>query len=119
MSSSYKRSERVAEELKREVSDIILRRIKDPSIGFVTLTFVQLTDDLKLAKIYFTVLGDKVKISETKKALNRAVGFIRSELRGRLDLKFIPEIKFYYDDTIEKATKIEELLNKIKSEKEN
>ena len=111
----YKRSERVACDLKVQLSNIILKEIKDPLIGFITITDVIISDDLKVAKIFFSVLGDKTDKERSYKGLLRAKKFLRRELSSRMRLKSIPELRFFIDDTLEKVSKIEELLKRAKS----
>ena len=109
-----KRAHRVAELLKREISKIIFEEIKDPGIDFVTITNVKISDDLRSSKVYFTVLGDKAKRENTRQSLERATKFIRSEVGKRLSLRYVPELKFHYDDVADYAENIENLFLKIK-----
>jgi ribosome-binding factor A len=109
----YKRSQRVAEALRHEISQIITQQLKDPEIGITTVTAIKVTDDLKLAKIYVSILGNQETRDKGLHALERAKSWIRSELGNRVDLKFVPELKFYYDETIDYAENIESLLKKI------
>lgn len=111
---SYKRSSRVAGLLKREVSRIIFEDIKDPRIGLVTITQVDVSEDLRTAKIYLSVLGDKVARDQTLQGLERAKKFIRMEIARTTELRYTPELKFYYDDSYSYAENIENLLKKIK-----
>ena len=112
----YKRSERIAAFIQEEVSKMLLTELKDPAVGFVTITKVQVTDDLRYAKIYYSVLGGDDKIDESRDALDRATGHIRTELGRRLKMRFVPTITFHYDDTTAYADHIEQLLKKIKEE---
>ncbi len=109
----FKRSLRVSELIKREVSSIIFFTIKDPSVKSVNLTFVKVTDDLKYAKIYYRVLGDDKAKDNASRGLERAKNFIRAEIGHRTELRFIPEIEFCYDTSIENAEHIESLIKKI------
>ena len=111
---TYKRSERVSDQIKEEIADILMRKIKDPRIGFVTVTDVELADDLRNAKVFVSVLG--AERSATLKGLESASEFIRSELGRRLRLKFIPELLFRYDDSAERGAHIMELLNEVDKE---
>lgn len=113
----FKRSDRVATAIKEEVSKILLSEIKDPAVGFITITKVSLSDDLAHAKIYFSIYGNDEKKEQSNEALNRANGFIRSELSHRLKLRFTPTLTFLYDDSAAYADHIESLLQKIKEEK--
>lgn len=109
----FKRSLRVSELIKREISTIIFFTIKDPTVKSVTITFVKVTDDLKHAKIYYRVLGDDQAKDAALKGLERAKNFIRAEIGHRTDLRFVPEIEFFYDNSMDAAEHIDALLKKI------
>lgn len=109
----FKRADRVSKLLREEISQIITRDLKDPLVSFVTITNINLTDDLKLARVYVGILGDEEAKNKSLKGLTRAVKFIRTELGHRTNLKYVPEIEFYYDETLEYAQKIDSLLKKI------
>ena len=109
------KSERVADSLMEQISYILENEVKNKDINFVTITDAEVTNDLSYAKIYFTVL-DETKIKETEKALKSASGFIRHELRDRVDIRQIPELKFIYDTSIEYGKRIEEKLKEINEE---
>ena len=103
--------------MKREIADILMRKIKDPRIGFVTVTGVDVAQDLKNAKVFVSVYGgDK---EESLKGLKSATPFIRSELGKRIRMRCIPEILFRYDGTVEQGAHIMELLRSIEEGKEN
>ena len=106
------KSERVADNLIQQISYIIKTEVKNKDINFVTITDAEVSNDLSFAKIYFTVL-DETKIEETEKALKSASGFIRHELRDRVDIRQIPELRFVYDKSIEYGKRIEEKLKEI------
>ncbi|ASS91517.1 30S ribosome-binding factor RbfA [Aeribacillus pallidus] len=110
------RANRVAEQMKKELSDIIGRKIKDPRIGFVTVTDVHLTGDLQIAKVYISVLGNEEQKENTMKALAKAKGFIRSEIGSRIRLRKTPEIHFEFDETIDYGNRIESLIHELKKE---
>lgn len=110
----YKRSQRVSELLKREISHIIFYTIKDPAVKPVTVTFVKVTDDLKHANIYYRVLGDESVKAEALRGLERAKSYIRFEIGQRTELRFVPEIEFFYDTDLDEAERIELLLHRIK-----
>ncbi len=108
---TYKRSVRVGDQMKQEIADILMRKIKDPRIGFVTVTDVELSDDLRNAKVFVSVYGgDK---EETFKGLKSAAPFIRSELGRRMTMRCVPEILFRFDSTVEQGAHIMELLHEI------
>ena len=116
MSVKPKRSTRVADQLKREIAGLLLRKIKDPRVQSVTITGVKLTNDLKKASIYFVLRGDDQKKEEALRGMRSAKGFIRYELGNTLNLKYVPEIEFYYDGSFDYAERIETLIDKIKEE---
>ena len=109
----FKRSRRVSELLREDISQIITQQLRDPLIGIVTVTSIQLTDDLKLARVYVSILGDEKSRQDGLRGLERATKFIRSEIAHRTNLRYVPELKFYYDETIDYAQNIESLLKKI------
>lgn len=104
---------RYAGNLKKEISSIIDLKVSDPDKGFITITSVKVTNDLKIASVYYTVFGDEKQKKLTKKALDRSKGFIRNELKPSIKSRWLPELRFFYDDTIEQANKINALLHKI------
>jgi ribosome-binding factor A len=102
--------------MKKELGEIIGRKIKDPRIGFVTVTDVQVTGDLQQAKVFISVLGDDLQRENTLKGLAKAKGFIRSEIGQRIRLRKTPEITFEFDESIDYGNRIENLLYQIKEE---
>jgi ribosome-binding factor A len=114
----YKRSQRVRDLLREEIADIIFFKVKDPRIGFLTVTGVDLTDDLKIAVVYVSILKEEEKQS-TLDILHAAKSFIRSELSKRLKMKFIPSIDFRLDTSIEYGNRIDQLLDDIRKKDEH
>jgi ribosome-binding factor A len=113
---TYKRSVRVGDQMKQEIADILMRKIKDPRIGFVTVTDVELSDDLRNAKVFVSIYGgDK---EETFKGLKSASAFIRSELGRRMSMRSVPEILFRFDATVEQGAHIMELLHEIETKQD-
>ncbi|MGH2403407.1 MAG: 30S ribosome-binding factor RbfA [bacterium] len=110
------RAERLAEVIRAEASAIIQRGLKDPRIGFVSITDVVVSADLRHAKIFVSVLGDEEAKRGTMAALERATGFVRSELGARVAVRFVPEILFRLDESIEHGTRINALLRKVAEE---
>ncbi len=108
---TYKRAERVSDQMKQEIADILMRKIKDPRIGFVTVTDVEVADDLRNAKVFVSVYG--AEKATTLKGLESASPYIRSELGKRMRMKFIPELLFRYDESVERGAHINELLHEI------
>jgi len=110
------RVERVAEQMKKEIAELLQDEIKDPRIGFVTVTDVELSSDMQHAKVYVSVYGDEEQKKQTLEALDRATGFIRREIGRRIKLRLVPEIVFKYDESIERGDRIARLLSRIKAE---
>lgn len=108
------RANRVAEEIKKELGEILTVKLKDPRVGFVTVTDVEVTGDLQQAKIFISVLGDQEKKNETLLGLAKAKGFIRSEIGKRIRLRKTPEISFEYDEALEYGNRIETILRDLK-----
>lgn len=112
------RANRVGEQMKKELSDIIGRKIKDPRIGFVTVTDVQVTGDLQQAKVYISVLGDEEQRENTLKGLAKAKGFIRTEVGQRIRLRKTPEIIFEWDESMEYGNRINTILHQLQNDNE-
>jgi ribosome-binding factor A len=110
------RTGRVGEQIKKEMSNLIQTELKDPRIGFVTVTGVDVTGDLSEARIYISILGNEEQKEETLHAIGRAKGFLRSELGKRIRLRHTPEIEFRFDSSIEYGSRIEALLQQINRE---
>ncbi len=111
-----KRSEKLAETIHETISSLLSRGLNDPRIGFVTITAVEVTDDLSLARIFFTVMGDAKGRKDSAAGLNSAKGFIRKELGRVLTVRHIPELVFAYDHSQEYGNRIDEILREIASE---
>lgn len=110
------RPERVAELLRRELAILIPQTVRDPHVARVTLTYAQVARDLSAAKVYFTLLGDVSKVKETERALNHAAGFLRHELRSRVVLRSIPQLRFYYDASVERGARVSSLIERAIAE---
>ncbi|RFU61570.1 30S ribosome-binding factor RbfA [Peribacillus glennii] len=110
------RANRVGEQMKKELTEIIGRKIKDPRIGFVTVTDVAVTGDLQQATVYISVLGDEEQKENTLKGLAKAKGFIRSEIGQRIRLRKTPEIAFEFDESIAYGNRIDTLIHQIHAE---
>lgn len=109
-----KRQTQVAEEIKQIVSILLQRELKDPRIGFVTVTNAQVTQDLKYARIFISVLGTAEEQKATMQALTSGRGFIRREIASRMEIRAVPEIQFRLDKGMEYSTQINDLLNEIR-----
>ncbi|HUK57399.1 MAG TPA: 30S ribosome-binding factor RbfA [Nitrospiria bacterium] len=110
--ADYKRSERVGDQIRMEIADILMTKVKDPRIGFVTVTSVAVSDDLRNAKVFISVLG--AEAARSFQGLEKARSFIRSELGRRMKLRFVPELSFHEDHTAEEAAKIFKLMDEMK-----
>jgi ribosome-binding factor A len=106
------RKDRVAGLIREVISDIVVRRIKDPRVQGVTITDVRMSGDLKSARVYFSSLTDG-KVEDHKQGLDSAQGFIRRELRRELDLRYIPELAFFYDTAFDHSVKISQILKEL------
>jgi len=115
---AYNRPEKVAVAIKRKVSEIILIELKDPRIGFVTVTEVKVSRDLRNVKIFFSVLGDEKQKKSAIIGLERATSYVRRIIGKEMGFRFTPEIIFRYDETYEYSQRVTELLNKVKTEEE-
>ena len=113
---SFRRADKVADLLKVEVSDILLRQINDPQVQGITVTGARVTDDLRQARIFFVRMGDNTCSDETMKGLDRAAGFLRRELGKRLRLRHVPEIKFTFDESFAYGDRINRLLAEIEKD---
>ena len=111
--SQGSRPERIADQIRGEIALLLAREVHDPGIGFVTLTRVQVTPDIQLARVYYTALGDDKARSNTGRALSRATPFLRRQIGSRLRLRRVPELEFLYDESVAGQDRIERLLKEI------
>lgn len=111
---SFKRADRVNALLQRELGTLISEELSDPRIAFSTVTAVEVTDDLRSAKVHVSVLGGDEQIASTLKALEEAKGYLRHELGSRTDLRFVPELTFLNDRTAEQSARITALLREAR-----
>ena len=110
------RQRRLADLIKENISQIIFRKLKDPRKGFITITRVKVSGDLRLATIFYTTLGNVEEREKSQNTLENAKSYIRNELAPILKLRFLPELRFFYDESGKYAEHIETLLKKIKAE---
>ncbi|MFN2364707.1 MAG: 30S ribosome-binding factor RbfA [Halarsenatibacteraceae bacterium] len=110
------RKRRLSELLKEEISDIILKEVKDPRIGFVSVNDVELTGDLRQAKVFVSVIGDQTERDDTMDGLKKATGFIRKLVGERITVYHTPELEFKYDDSIEHGIHISNLIKEVREE---
>lgn len=111
-----KRNDRLAEEIKRELAQIFLEQMKDPRLNLVSITRVEVTNELSHARVFVSVMGDDEERTNVEKALQGARGYLRSEIGSRLKVRRVPELVFQIDRSIEHAVHIASLLNQIKKE---
>ncbi|MGR9105588.1 MAG: 30S ribosome-binding factor RbfA [Gammaproteobacteria bacterium] len=117
MPREFSRSQRVASQMQRELAGILQSELKDPRLGFITVNAVELTRDLSLAKIYFTILGKAPgQIEKERAILEHSIPFIRRELAKRMRLRVLPELRFVYDESLEKGMRIDRLLQDLARE---
>jgi ribosome-binding factor A len=116
---SYARSERVASEIQRELAVVLFRHTNDPRLADVLITGVKMTADLKLATIYFHAPGDGQRRDAALAGLQSAAGHLKRELSGRLKLRYMPELRFFYDDSFDYGQHIERVLKKIHEQSTN
>ncbi|MBI1396011.1 MAG: 30S ribosome-binding factor RbfA [Betaproteobacteria bacterium] len=105
------RATRLGDQIQRDLSEIIRLELKDPRIGFVTLTGVELSPDLTHAKVFFTVLGDVEALDETRSTLRRASGFLRSRLAHSMTTRVTPELHFEYDESVSRGARVSRLID--------
>jgi ribosome-binding factor A len=110
------RPDRVAEQIRIELTQLLARDVHDPGIGFITLTKVTVSPDLQLARVYYTSLGDEKGLRETEKALRRALPFLRRQIAQRVRLRRVPELELFYDKSVAQHDRIEQILQELKVE---
>src|SRR5512143_3600235 len=115
---SGRRADRVAEAVREVIADLLLRDIKDPRIGMITLTSVEFSDDLKHARVYFSCVGDHTARERSLSGLRSASGFIRAQVTRRLKLRYAPDLMFVFDPSLEVADRVATLLKDARSRNE-
>jgi ribosome-binding factor A len=111
------RPDRLADQIRAEISQLLAREVHDPGIGFVTITRVTVTTDLQIAHIHYTTMADEAARKQTTKALARVLPFLRRQLAGRLRLRRVPELDFRFDRSIEHQDRVERLIHEIQTER--
>ncbi|HKK00557.1 MAG TPA: 30S ribosome-binding factor RbfA [Desulfuromonadales bacterium] len=111
----FQRAHRVGEQIQKEISALLVRGLKDPRIGFVTITAVEVTPDLHLARVYFTAMGDEAARKNSELGLKHSVPFLRRELGRRLRMRYVPDLLFVFDSSLEYGNRIESLLRDLKT----
>lgn len=115
---SNERARRVGQAIQEELGRLFIKGLKDPRIGFLTITGVKMTPDLRSGTVFYSVLGDEAARRETAAGLRAAGGFLRREVGRALSLRHTPELLFVYDESIERGARIEELLQEVKKQGE-
>jgi ribosome-binding factor A len=110
-----KRAIRVGDVLLKELADLLMRRVRDPRVTGVTLTGIRVSNDLKHAKVYFSLIGDEQAIMEVQEGLESAKGFIRREIGQRMELKYVPDIVFKHDPSLATGERMEKLFQNMKA----
>ncbi|MGE5816603.1 MAG: 30S ribosome-binding factor RbfA [Deltaproteobacteria bacterium] len=111
----YQRADRVGDLLVELISDLLRKEIRDPRINAVTVTGVKVSKDLRHARVYFSLLGRQEDRKTVSAGLKSATGFIRSKVAKQLNLRFVPTLEFFYDESEDEAQRIDDLLNQVKS----
>ena len=102
--------------MKREIGEIIDRRLKDPRVGMVTVTDVSVTADLRYARVYFTVLGEQKELQQARDGLESARLYIQGEIGRRIRMKYTPELSFHFDESLQRGLHIDKVLKELKTE---
>ena len=110
------RPEKVGEQIRIELTQLLARDVHDPGVGFITLTKVSVSPDLQLARVYYTSMGDEKALRETEKALGRALPFLRRQIAQRVRLRRVPELEFFFDKSVAHQDRIEQVLQELKAE---
>lgn len=111
MPRDFPRSRRIADQVQRELSEIIRLELKDPRVGMITITDVDVSPDNKNARVFFTVLGDQKRVDDATDGLTRAAGFLRSCLAQRMEMRSVPHLQFRYDASVERGMRISQLID--------
>ena len=111
MPKDYSRAQRIAEQIQREMAELIRLELKDPRVGLVTITGVEVTQDYEHAKVFFTLLGEAQQAADSLVGLQRAAGFLRSQLSRRMQLRIIPQLHFIYDESVERGIHLSKLID--------
>lgn len=119
MPKEYSRSQRVVEQIRRELAELIRTEVKDPRVGFITLTDVEITPDYAHAKVYFTSMQGADGVDEILVGLRRASGFLRRELGRRVRIHTTPELHFHYDKSVEEGSRLSRLIDEVVREDES
>lgn len=114
----FARSDRVGGQIQKVLSEILLKKIKDPRLKAATITSVKMSRDLKFAKVYFVTSGGKERMDEAVEGFKSAIGYVKRKLAAQLGLRYMPELRFFYDDSFDYGSHIDEIIKAVKSENE-
>ena len=114
----FSRSDRVSGQVQKVLSEILLKKIKDPRLEAATITSVKMSRDLKFARVYFVTSGGKESIKEAVEGFKSALGYVKRKLASQLGLRYMPELRFFYDDSFDYGSHIDEVIKAVKSENE-
>jgi ribosome-binding factor A len=114
-----KRSVRVADVIRNELAMLMISKVRDPKLAEVNISRVEVTDDMKIARIFFTLLSGKQRAKGAEKSLQKAKGFMRSHLAKTLNLRYTPELQFRYDETADKVAQVESIFQEIENERKD
>jgi len=114
----FVRSDRVSGQIQKVLSDILLKKIKDPRLEAATITSVKMSRDLKFARVYFVTSGGKESIKEAIEGFKSAIGYVKRTLAAQLGLRYMPELRFFYDDSFDYGSHIDKIIKIVKSEDE-
>ncbi len=115
---SYKRAKRVGDNILKEIANLLLFKVRDPRVKGVTVTGIHLSDDLRHAKVYYSVMGNTDDVKTAQAGLDSAKGFIKREIGIRMELRYVPDIMFVYDPSLKWSSKIDEISKQIKGQSE-
>jgi ribosome-binding factor A len=118
MPKEFSRAQRLAEQIRRELAELIRLELKDPRVGFISLTDVELTPDYAHAKVFFTAMGGSESVPEIQAGLRRAAGFLRRELGKQIRIHTLPELHFHYDNSVEEGSRLSQLIDRTVREDE-
>jgi ribosome-binding factor A len=116
-SESGSRAERIADHIKDQVSQLLSFEVKDPAVGLLTVTHVKMASDMGLAHVYYTLVGDEMERRKTERALERATPFVRRRLAEDMNMRRAPDVRFHYDENVERQERVATLLQEIATER--
>jgi ribosome-binding factor A len=109
----YTRAERISMKIQQAITELLIKKISDPRIEMATISQVKMTTDLRLASVYVTVFGDENRIADTLAGFKKSKGFIKKHIAPQLGLKYMPELRFFHDDSFDKAARMDALIESV------